>query len=41
MNCAALQSRRESPDAGVFPPEYDVANGGVVEQHCDHDVTVE
>ena len=39
MNCAVLQSRCETP--GVFSPEDDVANGGVIWQHADDDPAVE
>jgi len=41
MNCAALQSRCETLDAGVFSPEDDVANRGVIGEHGDDDLAVE
>jgi hypothetical protein len=41
MNCAALQSRCETLDAGVFSPEDDVANRGVIREHADDDLAVE
>src|SRR5208337_1541622 len=41
MNCATLQPRDETLEAGVVSPERDIANGGVVRHHADDDVAVE
>ena len=36
-----MQPHGEAVDAAIAAPEYDVADGGIVGQHADHDLAIE